>query len=80
MPLRLGLFSGGNLADISVGLLLLAEIEKRAEHAHACPRLQLDIHQVFDEKTRDGGNPFFFLEDFVRCRTESNRVAVRQSH
>src|SRR5437867_1128298 len=80
MVLRFGLFSRRDLANVSVGLLLLAQIEKRAEHAHARPRLHLHLHQIFNEKSRDGWNSFFLLEHFVRCRSQTDRVAMRQSH
>src|SRR5262245_12652025 len=80
MVLRLGVFSGRNLADVSVGLLLLAKIEIRAERAHARPRLHLDVHQIFDKETRDRRNSLFLLKHFIRRRPQSNRVAVWQSH
>src|SRR6266550_7220298 len=38
MMLRLGLLASGNLADISVVLLLLAHVQIRTERTHARPR------------------------------------------
>ena len=80
MMLRLGLLAGGNLADISVVLLLLAHVQVGAERAHARPRLDLDVHQVFDKKAGDRRNALFLLKHFISCQTQLNRVAVRQSH
>ncbi len=80
MMLRLGLLAGGNLADIGIVLLLLAHVQVGAERPHARPRLDLDVHQVFDKKAGDRGDTLFLLKQFISCQTQLNRVAVRQSH
>src|SRR5262245_27859786 len=80
MTLRFRLTSRGDLADVRVRFLLFTQVQIGTQRPHSFPGLDLDIHQIFDEKSFDGRNTFLLLKDFIGSWTQPYRIAMRQSH
>src|ERR1043166_3114746 len=80
MALRIRLLAWRYFTDIGIGLLLLPEIEVRAQSAHSAPRFYFNVHQIFDKKSFDGRNALLLLKNFIRRRSQPNRISMRKSH
>src|SRR5262244_2091453 len=80
MTLRFRLTSRGDLADVCVRFLLFTQVQIGTQRAHSFPGLDLDIHQIFDEKSFHGGNTFVLLKNFIGGWPQPYRIAMRQSH
>jgi hypothetical protein len=66
-----------DLADVGVGLLLIAHIKVTAERAHALPRLHLELFQILDEISSDDRNRLALQKAVVRRRAQIDRVSIR---
>src|SRR5262249_10182133 len=80
MTLRFRLTSRGDLADVCVRFLLFTQVQIGTQRSHSFPGLDVDIHQIFEEKSFDGRNSFLLLKNFIGSWTQPYRIAMRQSH
>src|SRR5262245_55356244 len=80
MTLRFRLTFRGDLTEVRVRFLLFTQVQIGTQRPNPLPRFNLDIHQIFDEKSFNGRNTFLLLKNFIGGWTQPYRIAMWQSH